>query len=113
MDIPKIAFQTRYGHFEFLVMSFGLTNSPAAFVDLMNWVLYQFINLFIIMFIDDILVYSMSEADHADHLLVVIQTLKSHRLYVITLNSLLCLKGEVVVVNNPTCVRVESTRSEV
>ena len=77
-DIQKIAFLTRYGHFEFLVMSFGLTNAPAAFMDLMKRVFNKYLDMFIIVFIDDILVYSRTERDHADHLRIVIQTLKNH-----------------------------------
>ena len=75
-DIPKTSFHTRYRHFEFLVMSVGLINASAAFIDLMNRVFCQFLDLFVIMFIDDILVYSKSEVDHADHLRFVLQTLK-------------------------------------
>ncbi|XP_019258898.1 PREDICTED: uncharacterized protein LOC109237094 [Nicotiana attenuata] len=81
VDIPKIAFRTRYGHFEFLVMSFGLTNAPAAFMDLMNRVIKPYLDLFVIVFIDDILIYSRSETDHAEHLRIVLQTLQDHRLY--------------------------------
>ncbi|XP_060202389.1 uncharacterized protein LOC132630808, partial [Lycium barbarum] len=82
VDIPKTAFRTRYGHFEFLVMSFGLTNAPADFMDLMNRVFKPCLNLFVIVFIDDILVYSRSETDHAEHLRIVLQTLKDRELYV-------------------------------
>ena len=75
-DILKMAFRTRYGHFEFVVMSFGLTNSPAAFMDLMNRVFKQYLDMFVIVFIDDILVYSKSNEEHANHLRIILQTLK-------------------------------------
>nr|XP_016482572.1 PREDICTED: RNA-directed DNA polymerase homolog [Nicotiana tabacum] len=81
IDIPKIAFRTRYGHFEFLLMSFGLTNAPTAFMDLMNWVFKPFLDEFVIVFIDDILIYSLSEAEHTDHVRAVLQTLQDYRLY--------------------------------
>ena len=80
--VPKTAFRTRYGHYEFLVMSFGLTNAPAAFMDLMNRVFRPFLDQFVIVFIDDILVYSKSKADHARHLRLVLQTLRENQLYV-------------------------------
>ena len=66
--IPKTAFRTRYGHLKFLVISFGLTNAPAVFMDMMNKVFKLFFDVFMIVFIDDILVYSRSEEDHANHL---------------------------------------------
>lgn len=80
-DITKTAFRTRYGHFEFLVISFGLTNAPTAFMDLMNRVFKSFSDSFVIVFIDDILVYSRSREDHANHLRAVLQTLHQRQLY--------------------------------
>ena len=66
-DIPKIAFRTRYGHYEFVVMSFLLTNAPEDFMDLMNRVFIQYLDLLVIVFIDDILIYSRSEEEHASN----------------------------------------------
>ena len=80
-DVPKTAFKTRYGHYEFLVMPFGLTNAPAAFMDLMNRVFGPYLDKFVIVFIDDILVYSSSKEEHAEHLWIVLQTLREHQLY--------------------------------
>jgi hypothetical protein len=80
-DIPKTAFSTRYGLYEFLVMSFGLTNAPAYFIYLMNSVFMPELGKFVVVFIDDILVYSKNEEEHADHLHVVLQRLREHRLY--------------------------------
>ena len=68
MQHPKIDFKTRYCHFKFLVMSCGFTNAPTAFMDLMNHVFKQYLDIFIIVFIDDILFYSRSEHDHTDYL---------------------------------------------
>ena len=80
-DVPKTTFRTRYGHDEFLVMSFGWINTPIAFIDLMNWVFKQFLDRFLIVFIDDILVYSRSEEEHAMHVRLMFQTLREHQLY--------------------------------
>ena len=80
-DIPKTAFRTRYGHYEFLVMSFGLTNAPAAFMDLMNRVYKEYLDKFVIVFIDDILIYSKNPEDHAVHLQIALQKLREKRLY--------------------------------
>ncbi|KAL0554253.1 hypothetical protein IC582_008170 [Cucumis melo] len=80
-DVPKTAFRSRYGHYEFIVMSFGLTNAPAVFMDLMNRVFREFLDTFVIVFIDDILIYSKTEAEHEKHLRMVLQTLRDNRLY--------------------------------
>ena len=80
-DISKTAFRIRYGHYEFLVMSFGLTNAPAAFMDLMNRVFRPYVDQFMVVFIDDILVYSKNMDDHVEHLRTVLQTLIDQQLY--------------------------------
>ncbi|KAL4339477.1 hypothetical protein GQ457_08G032620 [Hibiscus cannabinus] len=80
-DVPKTSFQTRYGHFEFLVMPFGLTNAPAAFMDLMNRVFKPYLDKFVVVFIDDIMIYSRNKDDHAEHLSIVLQTLRECQLY--------------------------------
>ncbi|KAH0646574.1 hypothetical protein KY284_034458 [Solanum tuberosum] len=80
-DIPKTAFRTCYGHCDILVMSFGLTNVLVAFMDLMNRVFKPYLDMFVIVFIDDILIYSRNEEDHANHLRIVLQTLKDRELY--------------------------------
>ena len=80
-DVPKTTFRTRYGHYEFLVMRFGLTNAPAAFMDLMNRVFQPYLDRFVIVFIDDILVYSSSSEEHSEHLRIVLQTLRERQLY--------------------------------
>jgi hypothetical protein len=80
-DIPKTAFISKYGLYEFTVMSFGLTNAPAFFMNLMNSVFMDYLDKFVVVFIDDILVYSQSEEEHADHLRMVLQRLREHQLY--------------------------------
>ncbi|GKD89468.1 putative reverse transcriptase domain-containing protein, partial [Tanacetum coccineum] len=80
-DIPKTAFRTRYGHYEFQVMSFGLTNAPAIFMDLMNRVCKPYLDKFIIVFIDDILIYSKNKQEHKEHLKIILELLKKEELY--------------------------------
>ena len=80
-DVAKTAFRTRYGHYEFLVMSFGLTNTPAVFMDLMNRVFHEFLDKFVVVFIDDILIYSKSETEHEEHLKLVLGTLRDKQLF--------------------------------
>ena len=75
-DIPKTAFRTRYGHFEFTVMPFGLTNAPAAFMDLMHRVFQPYLDQFIVVFMDYLLIYSQSEWEHEYHLRIVLQLLR-------------------------------------
>ncbi|GJU63510.1 putative reverse transcriptase domain-containing protein [Tanacetum coccineum] len=80
-DIPKTAFRTRYGHYEFQVMPFGLTNAPAVFMDLMNRVCKPYLDKFVIVFIDDILIYSKSKKEHEEHLKLILELLKKEELY--------------------------------
>ncbi|GJQ91971.1 putative reverse transcriptase domain-containing protein [Tanacetum coccineum] len=80
-DVPKTAFRTRYGHYEFQVMPFGLTNAPAVFMDLMNRVCKPYLDKFVIVFIDDILIYSKDEREHEEHLKTILELLKEEKLY--------------------------------
>ncbi|TYK28229.1 DNA/RNA polymerases superfamily protein [Cucumis melo var. makuwa] len=80
-DIAKTTFRTRYGHYEFRVMPFGLTNAPAIFMDLMNRIFHQYLDQFVIVFIDDILVYSVDRESHEEHLRIVLQILRDKQLY--------------------------------
>ncbi|GKA04171.1 putative reverse transcriptase domain-containing protein, partial [Tanacetum coccineum] len=79
--IPKTAFRTRYGHYEFQVMPFGLTNAPAVFMDLMNRVCKPYLDKFVIVFIDDILIYSKNKQEHEEHLKLILELLKKEELY--------------------------------
>ena len=79
--MPKTAFRTRYGHYEFLVMPFGLTNAPAAFMDLMNRAFRPYVDQFVVVFIDDILVYFKDAQEHEQHLRIVLETLREKKLY--------------------------------
>ena len=79
--IPKTAFRMRYGHFDFTVMPFGLTNSPTAFMDLMHKVFQPYLDKFVVIYVDEILIYSQSKEEHEENLRIVLQALKEHQLY--------------------------------
>ena len=80
-DIFKTAFRTRYGHYEFVVMPFGLTNSPVVFICLMSNVMQKYLDKFVVMFINDILIYSKTEEEHKEHLKTILQELQDHQLF--------------------------------
>ena len=90
-DIYKTTFRTRYGHYEFVVVPFGLTNAPTTFMCLRNSVLRPYLDSFVIVFIDDILVYSKNEEEHVEHLVTVLRLLREHQLYV-KLNNVVSFK---------------------
>src|ERR1044072_5132347 len=80
-DIPKTTFITRYGSYEYTVMSFGLTNAPATFSRLMNYIFMEYLDKFVVVYLDDILVYSKNEEEHAEHLRLILEKLREHKLY--------------------------------
>src|SRR3954469_17662682 len=80
-DIPKTAFITRYGSYEYTVMSFGLTNAPATFSRLMNYIFMEYLDKFVVVYLDDIFIYSKNE-QHAEHLRLILEKLREHKLYV-------------------------------
>jgi hypothetical protein len=80
-DIPKTAFTTRYGLYEYTVMLFGLTNAPGYFMYMMNKVFMEYLDKFVVVFIDDILVFYKTEKEHAEHLRLVLQKLREHKMY--------------------------------
>jgi hypothetical protein len=80
-DIHKTTFRMRYGHYEFVVVPFGLTNAPTTFMCLMNSVLNKYLDKFVLVFVDDILVYSKTREEHEEHLRMVLQVLREHQMY--------------------------------
>ena len=80
-DVLKTAFRIRYGHYEFLALPFGLTNTPTAFMRMMNSMFKPYLDRFMIIFIDDILIYSKSQIEHEQHLRIILQMLREHQLY--------------------------------
>jgi hypothetical protein len=80
-DIPKMAFRTRFGHYDFVVLPFGLTNAPTVFMSLMNGVFQKYLDRFVQVFLDDILIYSKNEREHEEHLRIVLSCLRENKLY--------------------------------
>jgi len=80
-DIQKTTLRTKYGHYEYLVMPFGVTNAPTIFMDYMNCIFHEFLDKFVVVFIDDILIYSKNHEEHERHLRIVLQILKERQLY--------------------------------
>src|SRR5216684_1573841 len=80
-DIFKTTFRTRYGHYEFVVMPFELTNVPAVFMCLMNNIMHKYLDKFVVVFIDDILIYSKNEEEHKEHLRIILQELREKQLF--------------------------------
>ena len=80
-NIPKTTFRMRYGHFKFTVMSFSLMNASTTFMDLIYTVFQPYLDQFVVVFVDNILIYSQSEEEHEDHLRIILQALKEHQLY--------------------------------
>lgn len=80
-DIHKTTFRMRYGHYKYSMMSFCVSNAPRVFMEYMNQIFHLYLNQFMVVFIDDILIYSKSDVNHAEHLTIVLQTLKEKKLY--------------------------------
>src|SRR3954468_22687788 len=80
-DIPKTGFTTPYGSDEYTAMSFGLTNAPATFSRLMNYIFMEYLDKFVVVYLDDILIYSRNEEEHAEHLRLILEKLQEHKLY--------------------------------
>ena len=85
-NFPKTTFRTRYGHYEFVVMPFGLTNAPSNFLCIMNNIFSKYLDKFVLVFIDDILVYSKNKEEHEEHLRIVLRLLREHLLYISLVN---------------------------
>ena len=80
-DVQKTAFRSRYGHYEYVIMPFGVTNAPAVFMDYLNRIFRHFLDKFVVVFIDDILIYSRTQEEHAEHLRLVLGVLREKQLY--------------------------------